>query len=127
MSKTRGLVLETWPLLDQQMLHAAMQGGSRRSDQWHATRLASTTVATLLSNYGSSLKWLSKRSAGWGDSPPLERWPPDVLNAMIDEISPRYAAASVVSRVRSLKKMLSLMTPGADLEHFDIAIGRLGC
>jgi hypothetical protein len=108
------------------MFRAATLGGSRRSDQWHAARLPKASIATHVGLYGMSLKWLSEHMENWENSPPAKRWTQDVLNAMIDDIAPAYATATVIARVRSLKKMLSMIAPEANLTHFDVVISQLG-
>ena len=45
---------------------------------------------------------------------------------MIDDIAPAYATATVVTSLRSLKKMLSMIAPETNLTHFDVVISQLG-
>ena len=126
MKRQRGITFEKWPPLDRQSFCRAIGGGSRRTKLWDGARLSPTTIRSLRNGYGCCLAWLADHDCLDPPAPPSDRWPVAVVEAMVDEMAEGYAVATTITRVKHLKKVLTMLEPAVDLTHLDRVLCQLG-
>ena len=126
MKRQRGISFEKWPLSDRESFCRAISGGSRRTKKWGAARLSPTTIRSLRYGYGYCLGWLADHDCLDPAAPPGDRWPAAVVEAMVDDMAEGYAVATTITRVKHLKKVLTMLEPAIDLTHLDRVLRQLG-
>lgn len=125
MRKQKGISFDDWPKADQDGFRSGYIAKRRSDPTWLLSQHSPTTRKGLISGYGCSLGWLADH--GWlhPDKRAGERWPRAIIAQMVTDMLLDHEHATVTFRLRTTKRVISIIEPEADLRDFDQAIAKL--
>jgi len=105
------LPLDQWPAADRAAWECAMAPGLPLDDGGQASRWRPATQATTLQCYGHYLAFLSGRNELAGQSDPVARLRPDLVQALVTELRQGRASATVANTIGILVMAARVMWP----------------